>query len=519
MKFKLLFLIAALGFFQQNLMAQAGTLDGDFDGDGRVTTAILSGENKAQSVAVQPNGYIVVAGSTISSGAGASTNYALVRYRPDGSLDNTFSLNGKADFGIATAAADDAEEVAILPNGKILVAGNSAAATGTVFSALLLNSDGTSFDVSFGNNGKLLLENVDFIFSSLAMQPDGKIVAVGHSNNGQNFDFKVLRLNADGSLDNTFSGDGQMVIPVVTGANDFAEAVALQSDGKIVIVGTSTSPNRSIAMVRLLSNGLIDNSFSFDGKLTTLIGASTDGRAVLIQPDGKIVAAGHSAEVFGGPKDMVLARYNTDGTLDPTFHTDGRRTIALLGDDLGTDVLHQSDGKLLLIGASGLENGMTAVRLLPNGSLDGSFGDNGVAVANFDEFAGAAQAAFTPNNRLVIAGYAKGSVSNTDFALSQFLLGLIVDVEDLGQSNTRLIYPNPIENQAVFQYELPQNGEVTIALFDLQGRQMHSFLTNEIRNAGKNIETLEFPIETPSGTFFLQLKTDAGSAMVKIQKL
>ena len=89
----------------------------------------------------------------------------------------------------------------------------------------------------------------------------------------------------------------------------------------------------------------------------------------------------------------------------------------------------------------------------------------------------------------------------------------------MGNPGTRLVYPNPIENQAVFEYELPQNGEVTIALFDLQGRLMHNFLTNETRSAGKNVETLEFSTETPSGPYFLQLKTDGGSAMVKIQKL
>ena len=501
------------------LLAQAGTLDGNFDGDGRVTTAILSGDSKANSIAIQANGYIVAAGSAITAGAGASTNYGMVRYRPDGSLDNTFSLDGKADFGIATAAADDAEAVAILPNGKILVAGNSATATGTAFSALLLNSNGTSFDVSFGTNGKLFLENEDFTFEDLAIQPDGKIVAVGYSNNGQNFDFTALRLLANGSPDNTFSGDGKAVVPIGSGTTDFAKAVALQPDGKIVIAGVSSSTERAIALVRLNPNGSPDNSFSFDGKLTTLIGASTDGNAVLIQPDGKIVVAGQGAQVLGGPKDMVIARYQTDGTLDPAFHIDGKLNIALAGDDLGTDVLRQPDGKLLVVGANGLSNGMTIVRLKPDGSPDNSFGLAGFTTADFDRFATPTQAAFTSNNRLVVTGYKWNDDNVFQFVLAQFLLGLIVETADLGNPRVHLIYPNPIQSQAVFEYDLPETGAVTLMLSDLQGRILHAFLTQETRSAGKNREMLEFPPDLPAGPYFLQLKTEAGNASVKIQKL
>jgi uncharacterized delta-60 repeat protein len=504
--------LALSAFVPPLLFAQAGSLDGDFDGDGRVTTAILSGDNKANCLAVQPNGYIVAAGSTISSGAGASTNYALVRYRPDGSLDNTFSLNGKADFGIATAAADDAEAIAILPNGKILVAGNSAVGNETGFSALLLNSNGTSFDVSFGTNGKLLLENEDFFFKDMVIQPDGKIVAVGNGSNGQNSDFKVIRLNADGSFDNTFSGDGRVLIPVATNAIDFAEEVALQADGKIVIAGKSVSSGvRSIGLARLNPNGSLDNTFSFDGKLTTLVDVTTDGNAVLIQSDGKIVVAGQSADNLGGiSKDMVLVRYQTDGTLDPTFSTDGKVTITLVGDDLGLDVLQQSDGKLLLIGSSGAYNGVTVVRLLPNGTYDSSFGLAGFTIADFAVFVTPSEAAFTPNNRLVVAGSTSSGVDGpADFALAQFLLGLIVGVEDLGQSNTQLIYPNPIDNQAVFQYELPEAGEITLSLFDLQGRMLHVFLSE--RNPKRRVQKPKhwnFPRRHLRDQYFLQLKTE-----------
>ncbi len=518
---KLFLAIAALGVYQQSIIAQAGALDGDFDGDGRVTTAILNGDNKATCLAIQPNGYIVAAGSTISTGAGASTNYALVRYRPDGSLDNTFSLNGKADFGIATAAADDAEAIAILPSGKILVAGNSAVGNETGFSALLLNPNGTSFDVSFGTNGKLLLENEDFFFKDMVIQPDGKIVAVGNGSNGQNSDFKVIRLNADGSFDNTFSGDGRVLIPVAANAIDFAEEVALQADGKIVIAGKSVSSGvRSIGLARLNPNGSLDNTFSFDGKLTTLLDVTTDGNALLLQSDGKIVVAGQSADNLAGTnKDMVLVRYQTDGTLDPTFSTDGKRIITLVGDDLGLDVLQQTDGKLLLIGSSGAYNGTTVIRLLPNGTYDSSFGLAGFAIADFEVFVTPTEAAFTPNHRLVIAGSTSSGVDGpSNFALAQFLLGLIVGVEDLGQTNTALFYPNPIDNQAVFQYELPEAGVVSVSLFDLQGRMLHVFLSEETRPSGSNTETLEFPAGIPTGQYCLQLKTESGNATIKIQK-
>ncbi|MFN0037183.1 MAG: T9SS type A sorting domain-containing protein [Saprospiraceae bacterium] len=518
MKLKLFLAMAVLAILQQNLLAQAGSPDADFDGDGHVTTAILSGDSDANAVVVQADGKIVVVGSTTTGTAGSSYDYGVVRYRPDGSLDNTFSLNGEANFGIANADGDYAKAVAILSNGKILVAGNSDTGAGeTAFSALLLNPSGTSFDVSFGNNGKLLLEGVDFWMEAMVLQSDGKIVAAGHASNSQNDDFALLRLHPDGSLDNTFGGDGKVLIPIVTGQTDRAIAVALQPDGKIVVAGGSflTGSAADIAVARLNPGGSLDNTFSFDGKLTTAVGEESAGYSVLIQPDGKIVVGGSGGA--SGNSDMALVRYNSDGTLDASFSTDGKLLISHAGFDYGFGLARQPDGKLIVAGGTGFDNRMIAARVRTNGLLDSSFGDGGLASVEFsgEERAIANDVTLSPSNRIVLAGFA---VTNQEFKIgvAQLLTGLSVGIADLSETGATLFYPNPIESQAAFEYELSAAGPVYLTLCDVQGRLLHTFLSKENRPSGKNTETLTLPIGMAAGAYLLQLQTESGKAAIKI---
>jgi uncharacterized delta-60 repeat protein len=184
------------------------------------------------------------------------------------------------------------------------------------------------------------------------VQSDGKIVAAGYSYNGSNFDFAVVRYNTNGSLDTTFDTDGKVTTAIGSGT-DAAYSVVLQSDGKIVVAGNSRiGSNDDFAVVRYNTNGSLDTTFDTDGKVTTAIGSGTDeARSVVVQSDGKIVAAGYSDN---GPNfDFAVVRYNTNGSLDTTFDTDGKVTTAVgLGDDEAYSVVLQSDGKIVAAGYS-----------------------------------------------------------------------------------------------------------------------------------------------------------------------
>jgi uncharacterized delta-60 repeat protein len=183
--------------------------------------------------------------------------------------------------------------------------------------------------------------------TALALQSDGKIVVAGSSRNGSNDDFALARYTSDGSLDTTFSSDGKLTTAIGS-SDDNATGVAVQSDGKIVVAGSSRNgSNDDFALVRYTSTGSLDTTFSGDGKLTTAIGSSDDqALALALQSDGKIVVAGFSRSGFLNLNyDFALARYTSTGSLDTTFSSDGILTTAIGASiDIATALALQSDG-------------------------------------------------------------------------------------------------------------------------------------------------------------------------------
>ena len=321
-----------------------GSLDTTFDTDGKVTTDIgTSTTDTANAVAIQSDGKIIVAGSS-GGMAPNSGNFAVVRYNADGSLDTSFDNDGKVTTDIGTSTADSGSAVAIQSDGKIIVAGTSGSSTD--FAAVRYNTDG-SLDTSFDNDGKVTTDigtSTTDSGSAVAIQSDGKIVAVGTSNN----DFAVVRYTTTGALDTSFDTDGKVTTDIGTSTTDTAKALVIQSDGKIVAVGTSSN---DFAVVRYTTTGTLDTTFDTDGKVTTDIGTSTTdtGSSAVIQSDGKIVVVGDNYS------DFVIVRYTTTGALDTTFDTDGKVTtdIGTSTSDAGTAVAIQGDSKIVVAGRSG----------------------------------------------------------------------------------------------------------------------------------------------------------------------
>jgi uncharacterized delta-60 repeat protein len=249
-------------------------------------------------------------------------------YSQPGSLDLSFGSNGKVVTAIGSGY-DYGYSAAIQSDGKIVVAGYRYNGSNDDFALVRYNADG-SLDNTFDSDGKVTtaIGSGSEEGFSVAIQIDGKIVVAGYSYNGLNHDFALVRYNADGSPDNTFDSDGKVTTAIGSG-NDIAYSVAIQSDGKIVVAGES--PNGSdddFALVRYNTDGSLDNTFDSDGKVTTAIGSSTDdGQSVAIQSDGKILVAGYSYNGSNG--DFALVRYNADGSLDNTFDSDGKGNVQL----------------------------------------------------------------------------------------------------------------------------------------------------------------------------------------------
>ena len=241
-------------------------------------------------------------------------------------------------------------------------------------------------DTSFDTDGKVstpILSGADEA-NSVVLQSDGKIVAAGSSYNGSNYDFAVVRYNTDGSLDTTF-GTGGKVTTSIGSDSDVANSVVLQSDGKIVAAGYShNGSNYDFAIVRYNTNGSLDTTFDADGKQTTSIGSGTDGaNSAVLQSDGKIVAAGYSHN--GTNTDFAVVRYNTDGSLDTTFDTDGKQTTAIgSGAEVANSVVLQGDGKIVAAGYShnGTNEDFAVVRYSANVSDAPGSNDSGSTTAS-----------------------------------------------------------------------------------------------------------------------------------------
>jgi len=314
------------------------------------------------------------------------------------SLDTSFSSDGKltTDFDGAGSANHGGDAVALQPDGKIIVAG---VVNDNNLGIARYNVNG-SLDTSFGGDGRVIAPPFGGLDqpSTVLVQPDGKIVVTGTSRGSEGNDFFAIRLLANGTLDTTFSPqDGIRTIDFGTpGSIDDAYGAALQADGKIVIVG-GTGPN--FALLRLQANGWNDNSFGNNGKVQTNIGGEFSiGQGVAIQPDGKIVVVGFGAGVDNGG----IARYLANGDLDSSFGSGGM----VISSFTGRSVAILADGKIVVGGFTtdpDFTLKFTVGRYLPNGTLDSSFGTGGKSVLDSGD-EGIASIAIQPDGFIVAAG-------------------------------------------------------------------------------------------------------------------
>lgn len=365
-----------------------GVLDTSFAG-GAQTAEIGDAESYAYGMAVQPDGKVITVGYTSTNAGG--NDFAVMRHDRDGSLDSSFGTGGKVTTAIAAdRGADQARAVAVQPDGKIVVAGyTSGATTFTDFAIVRYNADGT-LDESFGTGGKAVhdfFSEVDSIHA-IVLQDDGRIIVAGHSYTGptDGIDFALARYTADGVLDASFGTGGTVVTPITpNGSRDSAYAVTLVGSGdaqRIVAVGGEG--DFIAASYRM--DGTLDSGFgqggTVNGVFRSAIGAAL---AVLPTPDGKLVIAGHIRQ------DFALARLEANGTPDAAFGSGGT-VITPMSDnnwDRATALVRQADGRLIAGGwayEAGSSNGNFATaRYSADGVLDATYGTGGKAVHGLAE--------------------------------------------------------------------------------------------------------------------------------------
>ena len=428
-----------------------GTFDLSFKGgDGIAATDIFGFFDEAAAVSIQPDGKIVAAGGAQTPTGG--DDFAVVRYKTDGSLDTTFGDDGIVTTDIAGHRNERAYAVAVQPDGKIVVAGQTNnAGDGNLDDGALIryNANGT-LDASFGSGGIVITPGSVVNPNSftwlrprgLALQPDGKIVVAGQAAFFSiSRDGFVARYNSNGTLDGGFgvvppNGTQGGTMRINFDTSDTLNAVALQADGKVVVAGSADSGTDSgtsdFVLARLTTSGQLDSSFDGDGKVFTNFENNAFDAAdeLVIQPDGKIIAAG-TTNVNG--EDYAASRYHPDGSRDASFGGgDGLVNVDFFG---GQDHCHalalQPNGKILLGGIFGQPpnvGGDGVAKLNADGTLDVTFGGgDGKTTTTFGDSVVSAinpvafDMALQSDGAIVVAGRANYNSTSGDFNVVRYV--------------------------------------------------------------------------------------------------
>ncbi|MFT4049400.1 MAG: delta-60 repeat domain-containing protein [Solirubrobacterales bacterium] len=385
--FSRFFGILSLGAIVSVLFASAaqaapGNLDTTFAGSGFSTQLIGGADTFARDVAQAPDGKVVVGGtSTVSPQI-----IWVIRYNADGSLDSSFSGDGIATVSNPLNYLNGGS-IAVQPDGKVLIAGVGTFGGNDDFAIQRLNADGTP-DSSFasGNLAHFDVYDSDYLYD-IALQADGKVVLAGSASPAAGKEVALVRLTPSGSLDSSFDGDGRAVL-AIAGKDAVAKAVAIAPDGSIDVVGrTTTAGVYNFLAARFTSSGTIDPSFGGGGyAISDFLSASEGLEGIAVQPDGKLLGSGR---VPGTPnKQGGIVRYNIDGTLDQTFGAGGvvRETIGDGGATECPSLTLLPNGRIVAGCDAFMSNPERVrtilVRHLPSGAPDVTFGVGGATVAD-----------------------------------------------------------------------------------------------------------------------------------------
>jgi uncharacterized delta-60 repeat protein len=494
----ILFFTAFTLLYSTLSLAQPGSLDSSFNKDGKIKKPLGSGN----AIAVQPNGKIVVASSS------SFTSFAVVRYDQSGHIDSNFGVDG-----IAYAfPGGRATSVLIKPGGKIYAAGYA----NKNFAVAKFNYDGT-LDNSFGNNGEVstnFLGDFDDA-NALLVQQDSKIIAAGvahEPNENDESRIALARYNTDGSLDSSFNFTGKVAKHVSVNGFDYCTAAALQTDGKIIAVGYShnTTTNDDYMLVRFKSNGKIDSSFGTNGITFTDFGGDDLANGVALQSDGKIVVVGYTHDPNFISK-IVLARYATNGKPDKTFGTNGSVILDFNTNfATGNAVTIQSDDKILVAALVAFNNNFTVLRFNKDGSRDNTFGKNGRAGFDVGTNSRANALALQPDNKIVVTGEASNNIVvvrlNNDAQTENVIAdnSSSVSVKDIA-TNIK-IFPNPVKN--VLHITGITFSQTKISIYNAEGKLMQQLIT---ANASYDLNIKQLP----AGTYYLHIEENVSAGKDK----
>lgn len=411
--------------------AQAGGIDPEFSDDGFVTLE-FGGSDVVQALALDEDGNIYAAGSAVP-GAGPYKDIAVAKFTPNGAPDPIFGGDGSVTTEMGFGYDDQAYAIAIQPDGKILVGGSTNNGEAIEMCILRYRADG-SLDPMFGDGGKLIIDfdGTDDAVRSLAILGDGSIIAGGYRMEMVTAtmfkrNFAVVKCSSEGVLDASFGDGGKVATPFSSDRHASGFAMGVQTDGKIVMAGYSyvgTSANYQVALTRYNGDGTLDETFDDDGMVLVSTGFMLgEAYALQIQLDGKIVVGGIVYEGFD--TDFAVMRFNTDGSLDPSFGASGlaQATWGTGEEEKAYGLALQWDGSIVIAGykGNGSSRQTALLRFNSDGTPDASFGTDGRVGDDLSPEADGANAVLIqPDGKFLLGGYYDNGPDN-DFCVMRYL--------------------------------------------------------------------------------------------------
>lgn len=419
---------------------QPGTLDASWAtlsplGAGKLISSFGNSNDVSQAIVLQPDGKLIQVGHCNASTNGSVLSVCIARFLTNGTLDPSFNGSGQIKATYSGATEFGPVAAALRSDGKLVVAGRCTPATFSAFCLLRFTSSG-ALDTTFGNggfaHGGVFATNGQSA-SQMTLQADGKIIVIGSCQGASTYDFCIQRFLPDGGADASFNNATGSIIVEMNGNTDFANAVVVQSDGKIVVAGGCSNGGVYLyCAIRFLPGGGVDSSFGQSGKFIAT--ASGGAQALALQADGKMLLGGQCAHTVGPftKGDFCVLRITAGGVLDPAFGSNGQvlTTVGSYGNSINS-IAVQADGRVLLAGRCGNGGNNSAAdiclqRLTPEGALDNTFNGNGVVITPMGSggfyflYEPRATALLLPDGRIIVGSSCPGGSGDYDFCSARY---------------------------------------------------------------------------------------------------